>query len=389
MVFDLIGLTPQWIVATRKRVNATTGVPTQNQMYACTHTHGGPATGVLLSSNGVNANYMESLARQAESAAQETLNNRVPAELRLSEGSSNAGGNRRSAEMNPSGPHDGDIDQIDQTVTVAQVHEIDGPPLVTIVNYGCHPTSITDCVYTADYPGILRTSIEEKTGAPCIYINGAGGDVNLRFTNPHQRGLAVARTHGVALAHEALRALGAGCRSTTTKVAASCKTASLIYADRISPQEARRIRADGQRMLTTVRTLGERRRAQEMMIGYADVVLATYQNRQWAPHLPVQIQTIRIGDLAIIAMPVELFAADGRALRAASPAPTTMVAGWTNGCWGYMPTRAAWTRGGYETIAFNWYGQPAAFHPRSGDNLRTAARATTEQVFTASRTNSC
>ena len=95
MVFDLIGLTPQWIVATRKRVNATTGVPTQNQMYACTHTHGGPATGVLLSSNGVNANYMESLARQAERAAQETLNNRVPTEPPRSASSPNAGGTRR------------------------------------------------------------------------------------------------------------------------------------------------------------------------------------------------------------------------------------------------------------------------------------------------------
>ena len=136
MVFDLIGLTPRWIAATRKRVTDATGVPALNQMYACTHTHGDPETGVLLSSSGVNADYMHSLVGQAKSAAQEALNNRIPAELRLGAGTSYAGANRRSAEINPNGPHDGGIDDIDPTIIVAQLRRFDGRPLVTVVNYG-------------------------------------------------------------------------------------------------------------------------------------------------------------------------------------------------------------------------------------------------------------
>ena len=45
--FDLVGLTPAWIQRTRARVSTATGLPADHQLYACTHGHGGPETGVL------------------------------------------------------------------------------------------------------------------------------------------------------------------------------------------------------------------------------------------------------------------------------------------------------------------------------------------------------
>ena len=79
------------------------------------------------------------------------------------------------------------------------------------------------------------------------------------------------------------------------------------------------------------------------------------------PGLTVDIQALRIGDLALVAIPSEFFSADGRALRAQTPSPELMVAGWSNGLVGYTPTRRATATGGYEVDdAHRWYGHPAA-----------------------------
>ena len=61
-----------------------------------------------------------------------------------------------------------------------------------------------------------------------------------------------------------------------------------------------------------------------------------------------------------------------------------MVAGWSNGNWGYLPTRRVAAHGGYEAeTAHPWYQQPAAWTPKSGDALRAAALASLADLFRA------
>ena len=210
LALDLIGLTPAWVADTRRRVEAHTGVPAGHQLYACTHTHGGPETGVLPSMGEADSRYLERLQSSMPWAVREALNNQHDVNLDLGLGAAHAGANRRSAEFNPNGPHDGELDEIDPVVVTAQFRRSDAAPLATLVNYACHPTASRERVVSADYPGHLRAAVESATGAPCIYVNGAGGDVNLRFDHPQQRGFAAARRHGEALAAEALRAADVG-----------------------------------------------------------------------------------------------------------------------------------------------------------------------------------
>ncbi|MHB8507896.1 MAG: hypothetical protein ACYDGR_04505 [Candidatus Dormibacteria bacterium] len=65
--------------------------------------------------------------------------------------------------------------------------------------------------------------------------------------------------------------------------------------------------------------------------------------------LQIEVQVLRIGELAVVGYPGEIFAELGRATRLASPFPTTMVVGLANGLHGYIPTEEAFGRGGYET----------------------------------------
>lgn len=63
----------------------------------------------------------------------------------------------------------------------------------------------------------------------------------------------------------------------------------------------------------------------------------------------VELQAVRIGEVAFVAIPAELFLALGtRITSAAIPPSSTVVLGYTNGYLGYLPTRGA--AAGYETL---------------------------------------
>ena len=79
-----------------------------------------------------------------------------------------------------------------------------------------------------------------------------------------------------------------------------------------------------------------------------------------AAPLQVEIQALRIGEVALIAMPGEPFAEIGAAVRAKSPFPFTFFCGYSNGKGGdYMPIASEYEHGGYE-IERTPYGPGAA-----------------------------
>ncbi len=378
--FDLIGLTIEHLAVLRARMAAETGVPGTNQMWACTHTHGGPETGVLPSMGERDPDYLNSVEVAAVAAAVDALDGMTSANLWLASGESYMGANRRSAAFRPGGPEDGRIDDIDAAVVVAEFRDPGGNPIVTLVNYSCHPTGSRESVSTSDYPGHMRRTVSAATGAPSLYVNGAGGDVNQRFDGAGYRSVSNARHHGVTLGRTVLD-LRSEMRPSTTAHAASASTpADLQYTDPISQVEARRILAEGQRALEATTGTAQRLRIQSHQVDFAQRVLDWQPSD--GPDLTVDIQALRIGDLALVAIPSEFFSADGRALRDETRSPELMIAGWSNGLVGYTPTRRAMATGGYEVDdAHRWYGHHAAWNPVSGDNLRAAALDSISQLY--------
>ena len=63
---------------------------------------------------------------------------------------------------------------------------------------------------------------------------------------------------------------------------------------------------------------------------------------------PVEVQTMRIGDLVLFGIPGEYFVEYGLQLREQSPAAHTFVVELANDCIGYIPTPQAFDEGGYE-----------------------------------------
>ena len=95
----------------------------------------------------------------------------------------------------------------DDTVLVARITDVDGNPRGTIVNYACHATTLAweNTLVSPDFVGAMREKIEEETQSPCIYAQGACGDLGPRYN--YSGDTAVADQNGRWLAHAALSAL--------------------------------------------------------------------------------------------------------------------------------------------------------------------------------------
>ena len=73
--------------------------------------------------------------------------------------------------------------------------------------------------------------------------------------------------------------------------------------------------------------------------------LSKYQQR-----VPIKLQALRIGDLAIASAPCEVFAETGLAIKKQSPHDDTFTMELANGYGGYLPTARQHALGGYETM---------------------------------------
>lgn len=104
--------------------------------------------------------------------------------------------------FNPDGP-------ADDTVLVAKAVADNGRMIGTIVNFACHPTTLAweNTLISPDYVGAMREVVEQHTGAPCLFLQGASGDLGPR--EGYVGDVAVADRNGRQLGFAALSGLEA------------------------------------------------------------------------------------------------------------------------------------------------------------------------------------
>ncbi len=77
---------------------------------------------------------------------------------------------------------------------------------------------------------------------------------------------------------------------------------------------------------------------------------------------PTWVQALRIGDLALVSAPGELFVELGMAIKRQSPFGQTTLIELANDSVGYLPTRRAFEEGAYEPEA-------SLFGPGNGEQI--------------------
>jgi neutral ceramidase len=87
---------------------------------------------------------------------------------------------------------------VDRELLVLRVEDGDGKALAHAVNFAAHPTMHPAALrkFSADYPGALAELVEKETGVPCLFLQGAAGDLSTdpgKETGPEKFGQAVGR----------------------------------------------------------------------------------------------------------------------------------------------------------------------------------------------------
>jgi hypothetical protein len=164
-----------------------TGLSVDCLTVAFSHTHGAGLMGrerAALPGGDLIAPYLTSLAATASRLVHEARGSLRPVTLLAATGRCDLSAHRdlwdaASSQyvcgFNPDGP-------ADDTVLVARAVEDSGRPVATFVNYACHPTTLAwqNTLVSPDYPGALREVVEGATGVPCIFLQGASGDLGPR-----------------------------------------------------------------------------------------------------------------------------------------------------------------------------------------------------------------
>lgn len=154
-------------------------------MFCLSHTHAGPSLyledrekpgGEFIPA------YLDELLQKAIDAVRRALSSAVDSTLSWRYGKCglatnrdlrHGGGNRFLVGFNPSAA-------ADDTLLVGRITAIeDGKVIGTLVNYACHPTTLgwENQMISPDYIGAMREVLEGKTGAPCLFLQGASGEL--------------------------------------------------------------------------------------------------------------------------------------------------------------------------------------------------------------------
>ena len=268
--------------------------------------------------------------------------------------------------IRPAGP-------VDPEFSVLSVQHEDGRPLAVLGNFSVHYCGgYSGGLVSADYFGYYARRLAErlspgdgqKDSFVGIMSNGTSGDIG-SFQGTPSRAAWVRMEHfGNLLADETAALLdNVEHHVPTTLVVASHELELAVRkpnADRI---------AWARQLLADPAAKGPHRWSR--VYAQETLHLAGYPDRY-----SLQLQAIRLGEISIAAVPCEVFAETGLAIKESSPTQHTFTIELANGYSGYLPTPEQHEWGGYET----WPARSSHLETEAEPKIRTELQRLLQQV---------
>lgn len=388
----------------REEIGREIGAPPDHVMVSVSHTHAGPmtrATGIKIggSQRERSANeltFIEQLPLKLVTVAGMAASLAEPVRVAAGVGTLDLAINRRQKNAedrmilgwNPDKP-------VDREVGVVRLDRLDGTMLAVIANYACHPVVVgpEDLAVNPDFPGPMRDLVESTTGAICLFLQGACGNL-LPLEGFFDHGgpeVDFGRRLGVEVLH-VLESIDPVQREIRQVEYGSVTPITLQRRVPVEPQpeqplvvasrsvqlplkpipsiEELEVERDGyQQSLDQARAVGADQvvwNPIEYHLNWADDAIAQMRNGLATPEVPAFLQAIRIGDAVITSMPGEAFSELAIEVKHRSAAATTLFAAYTNGVLTYLPTAEEYAHGGYECdYAHHSYGLVEQIAPES------------------------
>ena len=377
---------PRKVTAEAKEIaSKATGIPVENMLVSATHTHSGVSAadefvveapgGPKLSDRQVKANVyrqvmLDGIAQaiikahaQLKPAAVAAAASPLPTEvfnrrwyLKSGQMQPNPFGEMDKVKMNPNNSPDV-LDRpagpTDPDVSILSVQDARRKPLALFANFSLHyvggiPPGQVSADYYGEFARLMPSRVGGGEGFVAAMSNGTSGDINnIPFGSsrppraPYEQVRIVAGETADA-AWKAYREIGK--HQTDVILGMRQRLVTLKYR-RPTPEQVMNAKA-----ILAIKDKAAIERLPRLAKNYAGSTVAAADRPEQT--VDVIIQAIRVGDLAICAIPFETFAETGLELKKKSPFGRTIVVGLGNGRLGYLPTPAQHELGGYET----WLG---------------------------------
>jgi hypothetical protein len=355
---DLIGAIPEITDPLRARVSAATGIGADAVMVACTHTHSGPCTGRYIGWGDPDEPYMQTLPQRIAAAAIEAAARLAPATLAVAETPCEGIGLNREYERDappleevlrddwrPARP-----ELTDSTCRVLRFDA--GDRCLGFASYfGCHPVVCCEenRYIHGDFCGVATNLVErEHSGAVGLFLQGAQGDVNTCVAHKHEQESLLALD---VIAGRYARAVREGLRRAqpvAADVLRFCRHKVRFSRKEWGADKLRQLLAEKQAALR-VPGATDADRALRMEAVYLVAVQRMLARLEAGEDLspPLELHGIRIGPVALLGSPFEMFQAIKNDITARTRSPVPLVMGLVNDSVGYAPDRTAAARGGY------------------------------------------
>lgn len=366
---DLAGLSHELSIRARSLAEQKTGIPASNILLAATHTHTGPLyMGTMrkhlhdtaVAATGRDAaeelDYPAMLVQRLVDVIADAQAVVAPVRIGVGVGrETRLSFNRRfhmknsdvvvfnPGKLNPNilreaGPIDPDVG----VLLFSRAN--DAAPLAALTVFALHLDTVGGTEFSGDYPYYLEESLREDLGGKFVSMfgNGPCGDINhVDVTNRDpQRGNEEARRIGRGLAETVKSTLGE--LDPIQRPSLDVRTEVIdVPLQQYSAQELAAAVAALPNITSSGVPFLERVRIYK---------LADLQSRDGRT-LPMVVQVFRLSpEVAIVALPGEVFVDLGLAIKQASPFSTTMIIELAHDAPGYLPTRKAFAEGSYETV---------------------------------------
>ncbi|HEY3788215.1 MAG TPA: hypothetical protein VGL71_05130, partial [Urbifossiella sp.] len=177
--------------AIKSRVRAASGIPPEQIHIALSHTHGSAwlsRSRSHLPGGHLIGPYLDSVGETCAKLAKQAAEQLQPATIVYGTSRCSLAAHRDFWDetsqqivcgFNPDG-------FADDTVMLAKVvipkPDAQARVLGTVVNYACHPTTLAweNTLVSPDFVGAMREVVERETNAPCLFLQGASGELGPR-----------------------------------------------------------------------------------------------------------------------------------------------------------------------------------------------------------------
>lgn len=382
VVVDTCMMTRELIDAAKAQASRATGIPVERMLVSATHTHAAPAAMGCLGTRQDTA-YAAFLAPKiaegivqahqrlqparigwgAVEAAQHTHTRRWirRPDRRITDpfGEPSARANMHPGHESPdvtgpSGPSDPGL-------SVLSVQTAAGKPLAFFANYSMHYFGAK--AVSADYYGAFARAVARRLGQSgsegpefvAAMSQGTSGDQQwMDYSRP--RPAIDLDTYAAEVAEQALRAHAQIRHQAHVPIAMTEKRLTLRY------------RVPDDQRLAWARPIAakiENDLPKDKTEVYAREALILQERQQ----TEIKLQALRLGELAITALPNEVYAITGLKLKAQSPLPATFNIELANGAEGYIPPPEQHELGGYTTWPARTAGLEVQAEPKMVETL--------------------